>query len=70
MFMKLPHSFKGMENYISVYVLCSPKRLWIQCPEKSKIPALENILRFRACSFDISENTLFVYLWWEVVGNF
>lgn len=53
--MKILHNFKSMVKYQCLYILF-PKRLYIQYPEKSKIQASENILRFHACNFDIPEN--------------
>lgn len=49
--------------------LCTLFPKW-QCPEKSRIPALENILRFHACSFDISENRLLYICGGRWLGTF
>lgn len=61
LFMKILHSFKGMVKYQCLYILFS-KQLYIHCSEKSKIQALENILRFLACNFGIYENR-FLYIY-------
>lgn len=58
-----------MVKYQCLYILF-PKQLYIHCSEKSKIQALENILRFLACNFDISENRLFCIYGGRWLGTF
>lgn len=54
MFMKILLSFKTVVNNISLFMFSVPRMaIDKQYREKSKIQALENILRLYACNFDI-----------------
>lgn len=68
--MKILHSVRGMANNISVFMYSVPQMAIVQYPEKSKIQALENILRLHACNFDISENRLLYIYGGRWLGTF
>lgn len=69
-FVKILHSVRGMANNIPVFMYSVPQMAVVQYPEKSKIQALENILRSHACNFDISENRFCIFMvggGWELL---